>query len=96
MMHCQLISDNEIYLLIKYIKSVLCTAAKRLSYTEDARCLKVNILAAEVGVLTARTTKVAYKPTSGRFKPAHMTVIYFPKKYFNIILAFTSSPSKCL
>jgi hypothetical protein len=36
-------SDNEIYLLIKYIKSVLWRAAKRLSYTEDARCLKVNV-----------------------------------------------------
>ena len=36
------ISDNEIYLLIKYIKSVLWRVAKRLSYTEDARCLKVN------------------------------------------------------
>jgi len=29
-------------LLIKYIKSVLWRAAKRLSYTEDARCLKVK------------------------------------------------------
>ena len=36
------ILDNEIYLLIKYIKSVLWRAAKRLSYIEDARCLKVN------------------------------------------------------
>ena len=38
------ISGNEIYLLIKYVhvKSVLWRAAKRLSYTEDARCLKVN------------------------------------------------------
>ena len=34
------ISDNEIYLLIKYIKSVLWRVAKRLSYIEDARCLK--------------------------------------------------------
>ena len=34
-------SDNEIYLLIKYIKSVLCRVVKRLSYIEDARCLKV-------------------------------------------------------
>ena len=33
---------NEIYLLIKYIKSVLWRVAKRLSYMEDARCLKVN------------------------------------------------------
>jgi len=35
-------SDNEIYLLIKYIKSVLWTEAKCLSYIEEARCLKVN------------------------------------------------------
>ena len=41
-MHSQEISDNEIYLLIKYIKSVLWRVAKRLSYIEDARCLKVN------------------------------------------------------
>ena len=36
------ISDNEIYLLIKYTKSVLWRVAKRLSYVEDAWCLKVN------------------------------------------------------
>ena len=36
------ISDNEIYLLLKYIKSVLWRVAKRLSYIEDARCLKVK------------------------------------------------------
>ena len=36
------ISDNEIYLFIKYIKSVLWRLVKRLSYTEDARCLKVK------------------------------------------------------
>ena len=36
-------SDNEIYLLIKYIKSVLWRVAKRLSYIEDARCLKVLV-----------------------------------------------------
>ena len=36
------ISDNEMYLLIKYIKSVLWRVAKRLSYIEKARCLKVN------------------------------------------------------
>ena len=40
------ISDNEIYLLIKYIKNVLWRVAKRLSYIQDARCLQVkeNIL----------------------------------------------------
>ena len=37
------ISDNEIYLLIKYKKSVLWRAAKRLFYIEDARCLKFNV-----------------------------------------------------
>ena len=36
------ISDNEIYLLIKYIKSALWRVAKQLSYIEDARCLKVK------------------------------------------------------
>jgi len=36
--------DNEMYVLIKYIKSVLWRVAKHLSYIEDARCLKVNIL----------------------------------------------------
>jgi hypothetical protein len=34
---------NEIYLLIKYIKSVLWSEAKRLSYIEDALCLKVKV-----------------------------------------------------
>jgi len=37
-------SDNEIYLLIKYIKSVLWRVAKHLSYIKDARCLKVNAM----------------------------------------------------
>jgi len=36
------ISDNEIYLLIKYIKRFLWRVAKRLSYIEDAWCLKVK------------------------------------------------------
>ena len=36
------ISDNEIYLMIKYIESVLWREGKRLSYIEDAQCLKVN------------------------------------------------------
>jgi len=36
------ISHNEIYLLIKYIQRVLWRVAKRLSYIEDARCVKVK------------------------------------------------------
>ena len=35
-------SDNEIYLLIKYTKSLLWRVAKCLSYIEEARCLKVK------------------------------------------------------
>ena len=37
------ISDNEIYLLIKYIKSFFWRVAKRLSYVQDARFLKVKL-----------------------------------------------------
>ena len=33
---------NEIYLLIKYIKSFLWRVAEHLSYIEDAWCIKVN------------------------------------------------------
>jgi len=36
------IADNEIYLLSKYIKSILWSIAKCLSYIEDTRCLKDN------------------------------------------------------
>jgi len=36
------ISENEIYLLIKYVKSFLWKVAKRLSFIEDARYLKVQ------------------------------------------------------
>jgi len=32
------------YLLTKYIKSVIWRVAERLSYIEDAWCLKVNVL----------------------------------------------------
>ena len=38
------ISDNVIYLLIKYVKSILWRVAKCLSYIEEARCLKVKPL----------------------------------------------------
>ena len=43
MMHGQAILDNEINLLIIYIKSVFWRVAIGLSYTEDARCLKVKL-----------------------------------------------------
>ena len=44
MINCQVISDNEIYLLNKYIESVLWGLEKRLSYIEYARCLKGDLL----------------------------------------------------
>ena len=57
-------SDNEIYLLIKYIKSVLRRAAKRLSYTEDARCLKVNITV----IYTISSSKQFVTTVEGEFQ----------------------------
>jgi len=41
-MHVQANIRYDIYLLVKYIKSVLLGVAKRLSYLEDARCLNVK------------------------------------------------------
>ena len=51
------ISDNEIYLLIKYIKSVLWRVAKCLSYIEEARCVKVKMVLYNMckGVLMKRS-----------------------------------------
>ena len=59
-MQVKQISDNEIYLLIKYIKSVLWRVAKSLlSYIEDARCLKVNLQKA-MDVNTVMSTKMIF------------------------------------
>ena len=49
------ISDIEIYLLIKYIKSVLWSVAKFLSYIEEARCLKVKLDMYQVFINTWRS-----------------------------------------
>jgi len=43
--------------MIKYIKSVLWRIAKRLSYIEDARCLKVKI----VGTIMEHTQAMKFK-----------------------------------
>jgi len=40
-------------LLIKYTKSVLWRVAKRLSYKEDARCLKVKVQIRKLAVTIA-------------------------------------------
>ena len=43
-MQVKQILDNEIYLLIKYIKSLVWRVAKCLSYIQNARCLEVKPL----------------------------------------------------
>ena len=50
-------SENEMYLLIKYIKSVLWRVAKRLSYTQDTWCLKVKEL--RPPQLSSQTTQLS-------------------------------------
>ena len=47
-------SDNEVYLLIKYIKSFFWRVAKCLSYIQDARFLKVKMAKKQSYVLIIR------------------------------------------
>ena len=54
------ISDNEMYLLIKYIKSVLWRVSKCLSYIEEARCLKVNVKR-RAAAQTAAVARLVYR-----------------------------------
>ena len=63
-------TNNEIYLLIKYIKSVLSRVAKLLCYIEDARCLKVK---AGYKLLTEIFPSVTCWPTPvfSPFRPNH-------------------------
>ena len=66
------ISDNKIYLLIKYIKSVLWRVAKRLSYIEDARCVKVkegvvNTVNLSIGSQTRITTNKRFVLCTSKF-----------------------------
>ena len=77
-------SDNEIYLLIKYIKSVLWRVAKRLSYIEDARCLKVKLICVNLrhGRLAQWRSLPCYRPVkyptvklyAGAFKNSAFTM----------------------
>ena len=92
------ISDNEIYLLIKYIKSVLWWVAKRLSYIQDARCLKVN----------ERNVKLTLKFGIRRalVGPLYIHVIYmktkqsgkfYTRSYFTVAFrSIVSSASVCI
>ena len=58
-------------MLIKYIKSVLWRVAKRLSYIEDARCLKVNCV---------MLGYVPEKPTATNQDMYHVRLILMRKK----------------
>ena len=55
------ISDNEIYLLIKYIKNVLWRVEKLLSYIEEAECLKVNVRFLVSNVFAVNMLSASYK-----------------------------------
>jgi len=47
--------------LIKYIKSVLWRVAKRLSYIQDARCLKVKENKAKENAISDRQTRLTFQ-----------------------------------
>jgi len=71
-------------LLIKYIKSVLWRAAKRLSYIEDAQCLKVNrilkilYLYQRISVILMVKVKVSlWRPQRLTWKCSYSSAIYF-------------------
>jgi len=75
------ISENEIHLLIKYIKSVLWRVVKRLSYIQDARCLKFN----ESEQLTEPASQV-YQLILENTRPSctlHLQVTFFVKRQKN-------------
>ena len=60
--------------MIKYIKSVLWRIAKHLSYIEDARCLKVNVIGERAKfVLRSITHHVIY--AYGEVEVKHYTFI---------------------
>jgi len=69
------ISDIEIYLFIKYIKSVLWRVAKHLSHVEDARCLKVNTLF-EQPILLIFANVWRITPTVLQFTKIHLLLFF--------------------
>ena len=79
------ISDNEIYLLIKYIKSVLWRVAKCLSYIVKAWCLKVKSLSKILVTPTCFGSHrdpfseghhyILAKVCTGSMEPVHVVII---------------------
>jgi len=77
------ISDKEIYLLIKYTKSVLWRVTKRLSYIEGARCLKVKNVCVSASIalctyvfMVCTGTALAMQFIQGHCQSTHCTGIY--------------------
>ena len=86
------ISDNEIYLLIKYIKSALWRVAKRLSYMEEARCLKVN---ATHNLTNIQKRQWEYIQIFKKIPARSMSALFTCYSY-NFLLQSKSSYTACL
>ena len=79
-------SDNEIYLLTKYIKSVLWRVAKCLSYIEEARCLKVNYVILGACLRMVLLTDVYRNLTSLWIKPRERAFKEFKSPVLNVLI----------
>jgi len=79
------LSDIEIYLLIKYIKSVLWSVAKCLSYIEEARCLKVNYSIHGACLRMVLLTDVYSNLTSLWIKPRERASKQFKGPVLNVL-----------
>ena len=80
------ISDNEIYLLIKYIKCVLWRVAKCLSYIEETRCLKVNYAKHGACLRKVLLTDVYRNLTSLWIKPRERAFKQFKSPVLNVLI----------
>jgi hypothetical protein len=92
------ISDNEIYLLIKYIKSILWRVAKCLSYIEEARCLRLIVSSNEVPWCKRWVTCLSPRRPGWDSDPASVkrmvnTVAF--DQVFVLVVRFYGSPYHC-
>ena len=78
------ISYNEIYLLIKYIKSVLWRVVKRLSYKEDAQCLKVKLIQLHVSIPIKVIIKLLHKISLLKLKKGAYYIIHVIMRSHNL------------
>jgi hypothetical protein len=94
MMQVKQISDNEIYLLIKYIKSVLWRVSKYLSYIEEARCLKVNYAIHGACLRMVLLTDVHRNLTSLCIKPQERAFKQFESPVLSVLRLHSESNAK--